>query len=138
MLLFGNKLFAGKKADDDNFANENEDSEVGSSMVGAQKDSINVLSKHEKLLLLELQRTRLNIVEELQTLDPQISSDNWNEVQDTIATYQDKITNLAGEETIDGQKMPGRFNLPGSPPKGHTKVNKKMPPKTSQIGYVFK
>lgn len=54
-------------------------------------------------MLLELQRTRQSIVSELNRLDPSISADSWMDVQDTIASYQSKITRLAAEETVDGR-----------------------------------
>ena len=111
MLLFNKKLLAAKKLLED----DEVDSDMGSSMVEGQKQAINTLSKHEKLLLLELQKTRLSIVDELQQLDPAISADAWKEVQGTISTYQRKITSTAAEESIDGQRVMGKFNLPGDP-----------------------
>lgn len=116
MLLFGSKLLAAKKAAEDGPQDE-QDSGMGSSLIGAQKDAINTLSKHEKLLMLELQRTRLNIVQELQELDPQLSTGSWREVQSAIEQYQHKITNLAAEDTVDGQRVAGKFSL-GGPPHG--------------------
>lgn len=113
MLLFDNKLIKARKDEEDSL-DEQKSEEIGSSMVEAQKSAIVSLSKQEKLLLLELQKTRMSIVDELEQLDPQISADNWKDVQSTIASYQEKIVNLASEETMDGQKR-GGLDLPGSP-----------------------
>jgi hypothetical protein len=91
-------------------------------MAEAQKSAILSLSKQEKLLLLELQKTRMSIVDELEQLDPQISADNWKDVQSTISHYQEKIIDLASQETMDGQKRGGNLtDLPGlssSPTRG--------------------
>jgi hypothetical protein len=111
MLLFGNKLIAAKKPKDDGPAGEEEVSANGSSLISAQKEAISTLSKHEKLLLLELQRTRLNIVQELQDLDPQLSAGAWKDVQAAIEGYQNKITAVAQEETVDGQRASDKFSL---------------------------
>ena len=119
MLLFDNKLMKEKKDEEDSLEDQRSSDEIGSSMVEAQKSAIVSLSKQEKLLLLELQRTRMSIVDELEQLDPQISAENWKDVQSTIASYQEKIVSLASEETMDGQKRGGRLELPGSPTRGH-------------------
>lgn len=113
MMMFDNKLIKSEKVEEEGLEADADD--LGSSMVEAQKSAIVSLSKQEKLLLLELQKTRMSIVDELEQLDPQISADNWRDVQSTIANYQEKIVGLAAEETMDGQKRRDRFQLPGSP-----------------------
>ncbi len=130
MLLFGSKLVSAKKPAEDLPAEE-ESSTIGSSLISAQKEAINTLSKHEKLLLLELQRTRLNIVHELQELDPQLSSGNWREVQNAIDSYQRKITAVANEETVDGQRASSKFSL-GDPPARKSGI---LPEATAQDMY---
>ena len=112
-MMFDNKLIKSEKIKEEDVEDNADD--LGSSMVEAQKTAIMSLSKQEKLLLLELQKTRMSIVDELEQLDPQISSDNWKDVQSTIANYQEKIVSLAAVETMDGQKRSDRFVLPGSP-----------------------
>ena len=107
MMLFDNKLIKAKKDEEDPIYDNDSNDELGSSMVEAQKSAIVSLSRQEKLLLLELQRTRVSIVNELEQLDPQISADNWKDIQSTIASYQEKIVNVASEETMDGQKRGG-------------------------------
>ena len=74
MLLFNKKLLAAKRLREED---DGADSDMGSSMAEGQKQAISTLSKHEKLLLLELQKTRLSIVDELQQLDPSISAGTY-------------------------------------------------------------
>ena len=52
----------------------------------AQKFALHSLSSQEKLLLIELQKTRAQIVNELNKIDPAAcgSDDNWFSVKDTI------------------------------------------------------
>ena len=80
MLVFGGKLISKSKPVDEDI-----------DLVDAQKTALKSLSKQEKLLLLELQRTRQSIVDELQRLDPVLASGSWYEVQDTIKGYKSKI-----------------------------------------------
>lgn len=82
MLVFGGKLISKSKVIEEEI-----------DLVDAQKTALKSLSKQEKLLLLELQRTRQSIVDELQRLDPVLASGSWYEVQDTIKGYKSKIAN---------------------------------------------
>jgi len=82
MLVFGGKLINKSKVVEEEI-----------DLVDAQKTALKSLSKQEKLLLLELQRTRQSIVDELQRLDPVLASGSWYEVQDTIKGYKSKIAN---------------------------------------------
>lgn len=103
MIVFKNKVIGGGGrrggglGDDDNAS-------LGGDSVKLQKAALSSLSKQERLLLLELQRTRQSIVTELNRLDPSISADSWLDVQETISTYQSKISRLAREETLDGRQ----------------------------------
>lgn len=105
---------AAEKYDDESLVGTADIDDLGSSMVEAQKSALTSLSKQEKLLMLELQKTRLSIVEELEQLDPQISADNWMDIQHTISEYQTKIISTAGAETIDGQRRGGKMQMPAS------------------------
>jgi len=82
MMIFGGKLINKSKVVEEEI-----------DLVDAQKTALKSLSKQEKLLLLELQRTRQSIVDELQRLDPVLASGSWYEVQDTIKGYKSKIAN---------------------------------------------
>ena len=59
----------------------------------AQKFALHSLSSQEKLLLIELQKTRAQIVNELNKIDPAAcgSDDNWFSVKDTIEGYEQKM-----------------------------------------------
>ena len=59
----------------------------------ALKFGLKSLSKQEKLLLVELQRTRTSIVNELSKIDPRAagSTDNWLQVRQTMEGYQRKM-----------------------------------------------
>lgn len=82
MMVFGGKMIGKSKVVEEEI-----------DLVDAQKTALKSLSKQEKLLLLELQRTRQSIVDELQRLDPVLASGSWYEVQDTIKGYKSKIAN---------------------------------------------
>jgi hypothetical protein len=60
-----------------------------------QKFALKTLSKQEKLILVELQRTRREIVNELGKINPATcsTSENWFEVKKTIGEYQTKLFN---------------------------------------------
>ena len=106
MLVFGSKLFSSSLSKDDS-----NDGDMSSTE--AQKSALSSLSRQEKLLIVELQRTRANIVTELSRLDPSISADSWLDVQQTIAGYQTKIARIATEDTVDGKKRVVPY-LPGN------------------------
>ena len=73
--------------------------------IEAQKVSLKTLSKQEKLLLVELQRTRQSIVEELSRLDPLIASNQWDQVQNTIQGYKERIVHDVAMSDADKYKL---------------------------------
>jgi hypothetical protein len=87
MIVFSGKLLAPKKSA------TNEDAENILSGKHAQKVALKNLSKQEKLLLVELQKTRIEIVRELEKLDPTVcnTTENWFEVKQTIGHYENKL-----------------------------------------------
>lgn len=122
-MLFGSKLIAPK-------ASQDNDGELSS--VEAQKAALATLSKQEKLLLLELQRTRQNIVQELNRLDPVLAADSWPELRSTIADYEQKIIATTKDPSgsrraVEKSKGKGRLALahsasdPALPGHGHGK-----------------
>ena len=79
MLLFGNKLSA---------AADNNDMKVLSTDI--QKGMLKALSNQEKLLLVELQRTRKQIVDELDKLQVKSGSNEEDLVKQTIRNYEEE------------------------------------------------
>lgn len=80
-MIYSGKLLVPKRKDDG----------IHLTPVDAQKQSLKSLSKQEKLLLVELQKTRQNIVNQLSDLDPIMAADNFYEVQETIDSYKQKM-----------------------------------------------
>lgn len=101
-MLFGGKLVAQTKGKTENAMVQDP--------VEAQRIALASLSKQEKLLLLELQRTRANIVQELGRLDPVLAANNWTDVQDTIEDYKVKIVSdlAANNQSRKRQQRAGR------------------------------
>ena len=86
MMIFGGKLLVSQEP-------EVNDVEHVANPTNAIKFGLKSLSKQEKLLLVELQRTRTSIVNELSKIDPRAagSSDNWLQVRQTMEGYQRKM-----------------------------------------------
>jgi hypothetical protein len=80
-MIYSGRLLVPKRKDDG----------IHLTPVDAQKQSLKSLSKQEKLLLVELQKTRQNIVNQLGDLDPIMAADNFYEVQETIDSYKQKM-----------------------------------------------
>ena len=94
MLALGGKLSTPKKRGADMAGPSDKHKPLNiSDPVEAQKVSLKMLGTQEKLLLVELQRTRQSIVEELSRLDPVIASNQWDQVQHTIQGYKERIVN---------------------------------------------
>ena len=85
MMIFAGKLLVSKDRD-------RQMDKVDSS-AHSQKFALKTLSQQEKLLLVELQKTRASIVNELEKMDPTScgNNDNWFQVQSTKEGYEQKI-----------------------------------------------
>jgi hypothetical protein len=79
-VVFGGKLLSRKSQQD--VADDYDDPNYG----------IKLLSKREKALLAELDRTRSEIVSELVTLGPSVSTGNLEDWRNTISTYESRLT----------------------------------------------
>lgn len=91
MLIFHGKLMGTRKGDG---------SDDLKSTLQAQNYALKSLSNQEKLILVELQRTRYEIVNQLSRIDPHVfkSTENWFEVKQTIESYKRKISAESGED----------------------------------------
>ena len=87
MMIFGGKLMTTSQQTKEPAL------EKMTSSAHAQKFALHSLSSQEKLLLVELQKTRAQIVSELSKIDPAAcgSDDNWFSVKDTIEGYEQKM-----------------------------------------------
>jgi hypothetical protein len=65
-----------------------------------QRAALKALSKQEKLLLDELEKTRNSIVTELKKIDPVSAGDNWSGVEGALTTYHPKSSK--GARTMGG------------------------------------
>lgn len=95
MMLFGGKLLAPPSPDADTVAPKLVDDVQSSAQ--AQRHALKTLSTQEKLLLVELQKTRSRIVQELASIDPAAcgSTDNFLAVNDMRESYEAKIAEAA-------------------------------------------
>ena len=84
-MIFGGKLIVSKDRD--------VQMDKVDSSAHAQKFALKTLSQQEKLLLVELQKTRASIISELEKMDPTScgNNDNWFQVQSTKEGYEQKI-----------------------------------------------
>ena len=106
-MIFGGKLMVSQEPEVNDIEHINNPS-------NALKFGLKSLSKQEKLLLVELQKTRTSIVNELSKIDPRAagSSDNWLQVRQTMEGYQRKMGDDARGIYITnpgrGSSSPGR------------------------------
>ena len=91
MLVFHGKLMGSRKIDGGDSLKSTPE---------AQNYALKSLSNQEKLILVELQRTRYEIVNQLSRIDPHVfkTTENWFEVKQTIESYKRKISAESAED----------------------------------------
>lgn len=82
-------------------AHKDDGSDSFKSTSQAQNHALKSLSNQEKLILVELQRTRSEIVNQLSRINPNVfkTTENWFEVKQTIESYKRKISDEYADNT---------------------------------------